>query len=78
MGGEVRKIFPNLRSQAIEPFKGVFKNVCEWRVKRPVKGVQRAPLLALGVVVLYQLGLLSQHERNLPLGKGTKPLLRAA
>ena len=44
----------------------------------PVKGLQRSQLLALGAVVLYQLVLLYQHEHNRPLGKGIKPLLRAA
>jgi Transposase DDE domain len=77
-GVEVRKIFHKLRSQAIEPFNGLFKNVFEWRVKMPVKGLQRSQLLALGAVVIYQLVLLYQHERNLPIGKGIKPLLRAA
>jgi Transposase DDE domain len=77
-GVEVRKVFHKLRSQAIEPFNGLFKNVFEWRVKMPVKGLRRSQLLALGAVVIYQLVLLYQHERNLPLGKGIKPLLRAA
>jgi hypothetical protein len=77
-GVEVRTIFHTLRSQAIEPFKGLFKNVCEWRVKMPVNGLQRSQLLALGAVVVYQLVLLYQHEHDLPLGKGIKPLLRAA
>jgi hypothetical protein len=77
-GVEVRKVFHKLRSQAIEPFNGLFKNVFEWRVKMPVKGLQRSQLLALGAVVIYQLVLLYQHERNLSLGKGIKPLLRAA
>jgi hypothetical protein len=77
-GVEVRKVFHKLRSQAIEPFNGLFKNVFEWRVKMPVKGLQRSQLLALGAVLLYQLVLLYQYERHLPLGKGIKPLLRAA
>jgi Transposase DDE domain len=77
-GAEVRKVFHKLRSQAIEPFNGLFKNIFEWRVKMPVKGLQRSQLLALGAVVIYQLVLLYQHELNLPLGKGIKPLLRAA
>jgi hypothetical protein len=77
-GGEVRKVFHKLRSQAIDPFNGLYKNVFEWRVKMPVKGLQRSQLLALGAVVVYQLVLLYQHERYLPLGKGIKPLLRAA
>jgi Transposase DDE domain len=77
-GVEVRKVFHKLRSQAIEPFNGVYKNVFDWRAKMPVKGLQRSQLLALGAVVVYQLVLLYQHEHNLPLGKGIKPLLRAA
>jgi Transposase DDE domain len=77
-GVEVRKVFHKLRSQAIEPFNGVFKNVFEWRVKMPVKGLLRSQLLALGAVVVYQLALLYQHQQGLPLGQGIKPLLRAA
>jgi hypothetical protein len=77
-GVAVRRIFHQLRSQAIEPFNGLFKNVCDWRTQMPVKGLRRSQLLALGAIVLYQLVLLYQHEHNLPLGKGIKPLLRAA
>jgi hypothetical protein len=77
-GVEVRRVFHQLRSQAIEPFNGLFKNVFEWRVKMPVKGLQRSQLLALGAVVIYQLVLWHQHEQHLPLGKGIKALLRAA
>jgi hypothetical protein len=77
-GGAVRRIFHTLRSQAIEPFNGLFKNVFEWRTQMPVQGLRRSQLLALGALVLYQLVLLYQHEHNLPLGKGIKLLLRAA
>lgn len=77
-GVEVRQIFHQLRSQAIEPFNGLFKNVFEWRTQMPVKGLWRSQLLALGAIIIYQLVLLYQHEHNLPLGKGIKPLLRAA
>jgi hypothetical protein len=77
-GMDVRKVFHKLRSQAIEPFNGLYKNVFEWRVKMPVKGLQRSQLPALGAVVVYQLALLYQHQQDLPLGKGIKPLLRAA
>jgi Transposase DDE domain len=77
-GVDVRKVFHKLRSQAIEPFNGLYKNVFEWRVKMPVKGLQRSQLLALGAVVVYQLALWYQHQQDLPLGKGIKPLLRAA
>jgi hypothetical protein len=77
-GVAVRRIFHKLRSQAIEPFNGLFKNVFEWRTQMPVKGLQRSQLLALGAMVVYQVVLLYQHEHSLPLGKGIKPLLRAA
>jgi Transposase DDE domain len=77
-GVEVRRIFHQLRSQAIEPFNGLFKNVVEWRTQMPVKGLRRSQLLALGAIVIYQLVLLYQHAHHLPPGKGIKPLLRAA
>jgi Transposase DDE domain len=77
-GVEVRRIFHQLRSQAIEPFNGLFKNVFEWRTQMPVKGLQRSQLLALGAIAIYQLVLLYQHEHHMPLAKGMKPLLRAA
>ena len=77
-GVEVRRSFHQLRSQASEPFTGLFKNVFAWRTQMPVKGLQRSQLLALGAIVVYQWVVRSQHEHNLPLGKGIKPLLRAA
>jgi hypothetical protein len=77
-GVEIRRIFHQLRSQAIEPFNGLFKNIFEWRTQLPVKGLQRSQLLALGAIVIYQLVLLYQHEQHLTPGKGMKPLLRAA
>lgn len=77
-GVEVRRIFHKLRSQAIEPFNGLFKNIFEWRGQMPVKGLCRCRLLALGAVMLYQLALLYQHEQKLVTGVGVKALLRAA
>lgn len=77
-GPEVRQVVHKLRSQALAPFNGLLKHIFAWRVNMPVKGLQRSQLLALGAVVIYQLVLLYQHERNLPLGKGMKPLLRTA
>jgi hypothetical protein len=77
-GVAVRQVFQQRRSHAIEPFNGLFKNGFEGRVQMPVKGLQRSQLLALGAVVLSQLVLLYQHAHNLSVGKGIKPLLRAA
>ena len=77
-GVEVRRIFHKLRSQAIEPFNGLFKNLFEWGGQMPVKGLHRCQLLALGAVVLYQLVLLYQHHHHQLVGVGIKALLRAA
>jgi hypothetical protein len=77
-GAQVRKIFHKLRHQAIEPFNGLFKNVFEWRGQVPVKGLKRTQVIVLGAVLLYQVVLLYQYEHDMPLGKGIKPLLRAA
>jgi hypothetical protein len=67
-GVEVRRIFHKLRALATEPFNGVFKNVCEWRGQMPVKGLKRCQLLALGAILLYQIVLLYQHQRQQPVG----------
>jgi len=77
-GAGVRGIFHKLRSQSIEPFNGLFKNVFEWRVKMPVKGLNKTKLLALGAIFIYQLVLLYQYEQGKPVGKGIKAFLRAA
>jgi hypothetical protein len=77
-GVKVRQLFHRLRSKAIEPFNGLFKNVFEWGGQVPVRGLTPTRLIVLGAVFLYQLVLLYQFEHNLPLGKGIKPLLRAA
>jgi len=77
-GVDVRRIFHILRHQAIEPFNGLFKNVFEWGGQVPVKGLKRTRLVVLGAVLLYQLVLLFQFEHNQFVGRGIKPLLRAA
>lgn len=77
-GVDIRRIFHKLRHQAIEPFNGLFKNVFEWRGQVPVRGLKRTQLIVLGAVLLYQLVLLYQFEHRKPLGRGIKPLLRAA
>lgn len=77
-GASVRQLFHRLRSTAIEPFNGLFKNIFEWRGQVPVKGLRRTQLFVLGAIFVYQLVLLYQFERNLPLGRNIKPLLKAA
>lgn len=77
-GVKVRQVFHQLRSKAIEPFNGLFKNIFEWSGQVPVKGLNRTQLIVLGAILVYQIVLLYQFEQNLPLGRGVKPLLRAA
>ena len=77
-GVEVRRILHKLRSLAIEPFNGVFKNIFAWRGQMPVKGLKKCQMLALGAILLYQIVLLYQHQRQQPVGVGIKALLRAA
>jgi len=77
-GVEVRRIFHKLRSQSIEPFNGLFKDVFGWSKNMPVKGLKKSQLFALGAIFLYQLVLLYQYENQLEGGKGIKALLRAA
>lgn len=77
-GVEVRKLFHRLRTKAIEPFNNLFKSVFDWHGEVPVKGAHRTQVIVLGAVLLYQLALLYQHDNNLPLARGIKPLIRAA
>jgi len=77
-GVEVRRVFHQLRSHALEPFNGLCKNIFEWGGHMPVKGLRRCQLLALGAILLYQLVLLSQHQHHPSVGVGIKALLRAA
>jgi len=78
IGAKVRQVFHALRSKAIEPFNGLFKNLFEWGGQVPVKGLKRTQLIVLGAILVYQVVLLYQFDHNLPLGKDVKPLLRAA
>lgn len=41
-GVEVRRIFHKLRSQFIEPFNGLFKDVFGWSKNMPVKGLKKS------------------------------------
>ena len=54
------------------------KYIFEWRGQMPVKGLKKCQMLALGAILLYQMVLLYQHQRQQPVGVGIKALLRAA
>jgi hypothetical protein len=71
-GVDVRRVFHQLRSQAIEPFNGLFKNVFEWRVKMPVKGLQCSQLLALRWLSINWYGGISMSS-TYRLAKASRP-----
>jgi hypothetical protein len=73
-GVEVRRLFHTWRSRAMEPFNGWCKNIFAWRGQRPVKGLKRCQLLVLGAILLYQIVLLYQHQRQQPVGLGVQSL----
>jgi hypothetical protein len=75
---EYRRALHKQRSRSIEPFNGLFKDIFEFGSQVPVRGLVPTRLLVLGAVFLYQIVLAYQHDNDLPLGKGIKPLLRAA
>jgi len=77
-GGEGRRIFHKGRSLALEPFNGVFKNIFAWRGQMPVTSRKRCQLFAVGSILLYQIVLMYQHQRQQPVDVGIKALLRAA
>jgi len=77
-GVKVRQIFHLLRSKSIEPFNQLLKCVFDWHDHLPVKGLPRTSLVVLAAVLLYQLILLYQHKHGLDVGRGIKPLLKAA
>lgn len=77
-GVEVRRLFHELRSRAIENFNGQFKGIFDANGPVPTRGRRHTRRFALGAVLVYQLALLhcSLTERDLRVG--LKPLLKAA
>lgn len=77
-GVEVRRIFHNLRSLAIENFNGHFKGIFDVHGSVPTRGLVRSQRFALGAVFLYQLTLLYRFEHGHDLRVGLKAFLKAA
>ena len=77
-GVEVRRIFHQLRSRAIENRGGQFKGIFDGHESVPTKGLASTSRWALGAVFVYQLALLYRHEHEQPLRVGLKPFLKAA
>ena len=76
-GVEVRRIFHELRSRAIENFNGQFKGIFVYG-QVPTKGLINTRRFALGAVLVYQLALLYRFEHGLDLRVGLKAFLKAA
>jgi hypothetical protein len=77
-GVEVRRVFHQLRSHAIENFNGQFKGIFECGGHVPTRGLRATQRYILGAVFVYQLTLLHRFEIGADLRVGLKPFLRAA
>src|SRR5215210_565185 len=77
-GVEVRRVFHELRSRAIENFNEQFKAIFDGHAQVPTKGLLNTTRFALGAVFVYQLALLYRHEHAQDLRVGLKAFLKAA
>ena len=78
-GVEVRRIFHELRSRAIENFNEQFKGIFDGHAQVPTKGLLSTTRFALGAVFVYQLALLYRHQHGQKdLRVGLKAFLKAA
>jgi hypothetical protein len=77
-GVEVRRLFHQLRSHAIENFNGQFKAIFETQQQVPTRGLRATRRYVLGAVFVYQLTLLYRYQSGADLRVGLKPFLKAA
>jgi len=77
-GVDVRRMFHQLRTHAMENFNGQFKAIFDVTTAVPTRGRVRTARWILGGVLVYQLTLLDRHHRGLDLRAGLKPFLQAA
>jgi hypothetical protein len=77
-GIEVRRVFHQLRSHAIESFNGQFKGIFDAHGSVPTRGLIRTQRFALGAVFIYQLAVLYRFEHGQVLRVGLKTFLKAA
>jgi len=76
-GVEVRRIFHNLRSLAIENFNEHFKGIFDGHGQVPTKGLLNTQRFALGAIFVYQLALLYRFQHGLDLNIGLKAFIKA-
>jgi hypothetical protein len=77
-GADVRRLFHQLRSHAIENFNGQFKGIFECGGQVPTRGLVATRRFILGAVFVYQLTLLYRHAHGGDLRVGLKAFLKAA
>jgi len=77
-GVEVRRIFHQLRSHAIENFNGQFKGIFDARQPVPTRGLLATRRFALGAVLVYQLTVWHRFEAGDDLRVALKHFIRAA
>jgi Transposase DDE domain len=77
-GVDVRRVFHQLRSLAIENFNGQFKGIFDAHGPVPTRGLVRTQRFALGAVFLYQVTLLYRFAHAQDLRVGLKAFLKAA
>jgi hypothetical protein len=77
-GVEVRRLFHELRSRAIENFNGQFKAIFGCLGAVPTRGLVATRRFALGAVLLYQLTLWHHAIAERDLRTGLKPFLLSA
>ncbi len=77
-GVEVRRVFHQLRSHAIENFNGQLKGIFDARQPVPTRGLLATRRFALSAVLVYQLAVWHRFEVGDDLRVGLKPFLKAA
>jgi len=77
-GVEVRRVFHQLRSHAIETFNAQFKAIFQCLGQVPTRGLVPTQRFVLGAVFVYQLALLQRFATGADLRLGLKPFLQAA
>ena len=77
-GVEVRRLFHQLRSRAIENFNEQFKGIFDVHGAVPTKGLRNTQRFALGAILVYQLLLWDLFEHGLDLRTGLKDFLKSA
>jgi hypothetical protein len=77
-GVEVRRLFHQLRSHAIENFNSQFKGIFDCLGQVPTKGLVPTRRYILGAVFVYQLTLLQRYRTGGDLRVGLKAFLQAA